>query len=183
MAKDAKISAEILKRARMIEVILMDVDGVLTAGMIVYDSNGLEIKHFNAHDGLGIKLARIAGLKTGIISARGSGTIRKRASEIGIDYLLLGRFNKLTAFRELQKQLKLKPENFCFMGDDLPDVPVLRQVGLAVAVRNAMDLVKENAHYVTQKKGGDGAVREVTELILNARGLLESAIDTIWSGD
>lgn len=179
MNKTGLLSADALQRARQIEAILMDVDGVMTAGMIVYDANGLEIKHFNAHDGLGIKMAHLAGLKTGIISARQSGTVRKRASEIGIDFLYLGHDKKLPAFDHLQKEVGLRPEKFCFIGDDLPDLPVLRKVGLAVAVRNATGRVKEEVHYITQLKGGEGAVREVVEVILEARGLLEAIVSKL----
>jgi len=140
----------------------------------------LEIKHFDAHDGQGIKLAKAAGLKTGIISARESGTIRKRATEIRMDYLYLGQDKKLPAFVELKEKLKLASENFCFIGDDLPDIPVLREVGLAVAVRNATAPTKEAAHYITRRPGGRGAVREVIELILDAQGSMETAVRKIW---
>ncbi len=180
MVAQKGISRYILNRARKINVVLMDVDGVMTRGDIVYDSNGLEIKHFNAHDGLGIKLARLAGLKTGIISSRESGTIRVRAAELKMDHLYLGRDDKLPAFRELQDVLQLTAAEFCFIGDDLPDIPVLREVGLGVAVNNASELTKRNAHYITRGKGGEGAVREVVELILNSRGLLEETIKKLW---
>jgi 3-deoxy-D-manno-octulosonate 8-phosphate phosphatase (KDO 8-P phosphatase) len=181
MSSYEKLSKEVIERAKKIDMILMDVDGVLTSGMIVYDSNEVEIKHFNAHDGLGIKLARAAGLKTGIISARESGTIRTRARETKMDYLNLGRWDKLPAFKEFQEETKIKPENCCFIGDDLPDVPVMKQVGLAIAVANASDLTKDNAHFVTKKAGGDGAVREVIELILSSQGKLQQAIQIIWN--
>ena len=174
------IEPDVIKRAQKVKIILMDVDGVMTRGMIVYDSNGLEIKHFNAHDGLGIKLALLAGLKTGIISARESGTIRTRANELKMDYLYLGRDKKLDAFRELQKDLNLEPEDFCFIGDDLPDIPVLKQVGFAVAVKNASAMTRKVAHYVTEKDGGEGAVREVVEIILRAQEKLDWAIDKLW---
>jgi 3-deoxy-D-manno-octulosonate 8-phosphate phosphatase (KDO 8-P phosphatase) len=172
--------SDITKRAKKIKVILMDVDGVMTRGMIVYDSNGLEIKHFNAHDGLGIKLALLAGLKTGIISARESGTIRTRANELKMDYLYLGRDKKLNAFHELQRESNFKAEEFCFIGDDLPDIPVLKQVGFAVAVKNASSMTKEAAHYITRIQGGEGAVREVVEIILNAQEKLDQAIAKLW---
>lgn len=158
----------------------MDVDGVLTKGMIVYDSNGIEIKHFDAHDGLGIKLARIAGLQTGIISARESETIRKRAQELGIDYLYLGQDKKLEAFKRLQNELKLNNEDFCFIGDDLPDIPVLKEVGLGVAVKSATETTKSAVHYITEKCGGEGAVREVIEIVLEAQGKLNQTIQKVW---
>lgn len=180
MSDDKNITDEIKERARKIKLIVTDVDGVMTAGMIVYDSNGLEIKHFSAHDGLGIKMAKVVGIKSGIISARESGTIRKRAAEVEIDYLYLGRFKKLAAFKELLRESRMHPEQCCYVGDDLPDVPVLKQAGLAVAVANASDLTKNFAHYVTQRSGGEGAVREVVELILNSQGKLETAIQKMW---
>ena len=158
----------------------MDVDGVLTRGDIVYDSNGLEIKHFNAHDGQGIKLARMAGLKVGIISSRESGTIRFRATELGMHYLYLGKEKKLRAFQELKQETGLKTDNFCFIGDDLPDFPVLNEVGLGVAVNNAVPLLRKNAHYVTSLGGGEGAVREVIEIILDSQDLLENTMQKIW---
>jgi 3-deoxy-D-manno-octulosonate 8-phosphate phosphatase (KDO 8-P phosphatase) len=171
-----RISKELQRRARKIKVILMDVDGVLTRGDIVYDSNGLEIKHFNAHDGLGIRLARLSGLQTGILSLRESGTIRTRAAELKIDHLLLGKEKKLPAFEKLRNSLNLAAEEFCFIGDDYPDIPVMRVVGLAVAVQNASQLTKKSAHYVTRKGGGDGAVREVIEIILQVQNRLQPAI-------
>ncbi len=180
MSSFKNIVPDVLRRAQKIKVILMDVDGVMTRGMIVYDSNGLEIKHFNAHDGLGIKLASLSGLKTGIISARESGTIRTRAKELKMDYLYLGRDKKLDAFRELQKDLNLEPENFCFIGDDLPDIPVLKQVGFAVAVKNASQMTRDVAQYVTKRDGGEGAVREVIEIILKAQEKLEQTIVKLW---
>jgi 3-deoxy-D-manno-octulosonate 8-phosphate phosphatase (KDO 8-P phosphatase) len=174
-----EIPPEIRVRAKKIKVILMDVDGVLTRGDIIYDSNGLEIKHFNAHDGQGIKLARTAGLKVGIISSRESGTIETRATELGMHYLYLGKDKKLRAFEELKYETGLNSDNFCFIGDDLPDYPVLKEVGLGVAVKNAVPLVRKNAHYVTSVRGGEGAVREVVEIILDSQDLLESAIQKI----
>ena len=174
-----RIAKNIKIRAKKIKVILMDADGVLTRGDIVYDSNGLEIKHFNAHDGLGIRLARISGLQTGIISLRESGTIRTRAAELQIDHLLLGKDKKLPAFEKLKDSLDLNAEEFCFIGDDYPDIPVMREVGLAVAVRNASQLTKENAHYVTCKSGGEGAVREIIEIILQVQNLLQSSIEKV----
>ncbi|MFZ0390824.1 MAG: HAD hydrolase family protein [Calditrichia bacterium] len=180
MIEPGKITSGLITKIKDIRVLLMDVDGVMTAGMIVYDSNGLEIKHFNAHDGLGLKLAQSVGLKTGVLSARDSGTIRTRATEIGMNYLYLGHSKKLPAFIELQQKLEMDAAHFCFIGDDLPDVPVMKAVGLAVAVNNAMPMVKEHAHYVTLKKGGDGAVREVVELILNLQNKLEKAVQLVW---
>ncbi len=183
MIREGQISQDVLERANRVRVILMDVDGVLTDGSIVYDSNGVEIKHFNAQDGLAFKLASAVGLRTGFISARESGAIHRRAQDLGVDFMHLGSYRKLAAYQQLKNSLKLSDEYFCYIGDDLPDIPVLRQVGLAVAVRNATELVKETAHYITQRSGGEGAVREVVELILNAQNLLEKAVNCILHPD
>ncbi len=180
MEIDKNVSQDVLNRARSIKVILMDVDGVMTAGKIVYDSRGVEIKHFNAHDGLAIKLASAAGIKTGIISSRESGTIRTRAAELKMDYLYLGRYDKLTALRELQETIQVQLKHICFIGDDLPDIPIMKEVGLAIAVNNATEMTKSYAHYVSQKSGGEGAVREVVEIILESQNMLEHAINKIW---
>ncbi|OPX34913.1 hypothetical protein B1H10_02470 [candidate division KSB1 bacterium 4484_188] len=180
MSNVVSVNEQVIERAKKIRVILMDVDGVMSDGKIVYDSNGVEIKHFDAHDGLGIKLAKLAGLKTGVISARESETIRKRAAELGMDFLYLGSFKKLDAFHKLQKKLNLPPENFCFIGDDLPDIPVLREVGLAIAVGNATEMTRNNVHYTTRNSGGSGAVREAIELILDAQEIRLPAIEKLW---
>lgn len=174
------LTKEVLERARKIQVIMMDVDGVLTHGKIVYDSRGIEIKHFNAHDGLAFKLAKVAGLKTGILSSRESGTIRTRATELQIDYLYLGKYKKISVLQDFMKYNNIKSEYICFIGDDLPDVPVMKEVGLAVAVQNATEMTKKFAHYITNKPGGEGAVREVVELILSSKNLLESSVQKIW---
>lgn len=173
------ISSKIIEKARKIRAILMDVDGVLTHGKIVYDSNGIEIKHFNAHDGLGITLARMAGIKTGIISSRESGTIRVRAAELKMDYLYLGRDKKFPALQALCREYKFTPENICFIGDDLPDIPVIEAVGLGVAVSNATELTKNSADYITQNSGGEGAVREMVEIVLQSQNLYEKAVKSL----
>ena len=120
----------------------------------------------------GIKLAHHAGLKTAVISARESKAIRHRMGELHVENLYLGRFDKLNAFRALSDDLGIDARQYCFVGDDLPDIPVLQQVGLPVAVRNAMPEVKEAARFSTRKAGGRGAVREVIEFILHAQGRL-----------
>lgn len=173
------IPSKILGKARQIKAILMDVDGVMTHGKIVYDSNGIEIKHFNAHDGLGITLARLAGIKTGIISSRESGTIRVRAAELKMDYLYLGRNKKFPALQALCRKYRFELENICFIGDDLPDIPVIEAVGLGVAVSNATELTKASADYVTHNAGGEGAVREIVEIVLQSQKLYEKAVKKV----
>jgi len=168
-------SSQMWRAARRVKYILMDVDGVLTNGQIIYDTADREIKAFNAHDGLGITLARAAGLQTGLISARESRSIRKRAAELKIDHLYLGQFRKLEAYLAFRKKMKAQDEEICFIGDDLPDIPVLQRAGFAVAVRNASSPAKNAADFWTRYSGGEGAVREVIEFILFAQGRLEDA--------
>jgi 3-deoxy-D-manno-octulosonate 8-phosphate phosphatase (KDO 8-P phosphatase) len=173
------IPSKILVKAQKIKAILMDVDGVMTHGKIVYDSNGIEIKHFNAHDGLGITLARLAGVKTGIISSRESGTIRVRAAELKMDYLYLGRNKKFPALQELCQKHKFSFEELCFIGDDLPDIPIIKTVGLGVAVLNATEMTKKAADYITHNFGGEGAVREIVEIVLQSQNLFEKTVKKV----
>lgn len=174
-----ELVAEMWQRAKNVKVILMDVDGVLTNMEIAYSSAGKEIKYFNAHDGLGIRLVHEAGLKTGLISARESEAIRIRAKELGIHFLYLGKYDKLKSYEELKKQTGLKDENFCFIADDLPDIPVLFRAGFPVAVGNASLQAKETARFITKRDGGRGAVREVMEFILHTQGKLEHVLDYV----
>ena len=157
-------------RAKKIKLLICDVDGVLTDGKIIYDSAGKELKNFNVQDGLGLVLLKKAGLQSAIISARVSGVVVHRAKDVQIDYVFTGVFPKLAAYDQLIKKLKVKDSEVCFVGDDLPDLGIMKRVGLAVAVSNAVIEVKRIAHYTTRKRGGEGAVREVTDKILKAQG-------------
>lgn len=174
-----EFTRDLYLRARKIKLVLMDVDGVLTNGEIIYDTDSTEIKIYNAHDGLGITMARLAGLKTGIISARESAAIRYRAAELKFDFLYLGHFNKLNSYLNLKKEMKFQDEEICFIGDDLPDIAVLKAVGLPVAVANATPLVKQATPFHTLRAGGKGAVREVIEYLLETQGKLEQVIKNI----
>ncbi len=156
-------------RACRIEVLLMDCDGVLTEGQIYLLPDGTELKAFHAQDGHGLKLARRAGLRTGVITGRYSTALEQRARETGIEFLCQGAGDKARHLAELMAIQGFSPEAVAFIGDDLPDVPVMTQVGLAIAVANAVPEVKQVAHYVTTRTGGRGAVREVVELILKAQ--------------
>lgn len=178
-----ELAPEMQKRAERVEIILMDVDGVLTAGDIVYNSNGEEIKFFNAHDGLGIRLAREAGLKTGLISARDSEAIRIRARELKMTFLYLGKYHKLKSYEMLMREVDLQDEQVCFIGDDLPDLPVLKTVGFPVAVQNASAKVKETIPFHSARAGGDGAIREIIEYILQAKGKLDQLMEYILQLD
>ena len=162
------MNVEILKN---IKVLVMDVDGVLTDGRIIVDSNGVESKNFDVQDGLGIVLFRKCGLKTAIISARQSEVVKFRASDLSIDQVFVGVYPKISAYEEMIKNFGCSDSEVCFIGDDVVDLSVLNRVGFSVAVDNAVFEVKEAAHYVTKQRGGNGAVREVIEMILKAKGL------------
>lgn len=157
-------------RARKIKLVICDVDGVLTDGKIIYDSDGRELKNFNVQDGFGIVLLSKVGIQTAIISARESKVVAHRAKELGIDHVFVGVYPKMKAYEQLVHRLKLKDSEVCFIGDDLPDLGVMKRVGLAVAVSNGVAEIKSTAHFTTRKHGGEGAVREVIDRILKAQG-------------
>lgn len=149
-----------------IKLILMDVDGVLTSGDIIYNSSGEEIKVFNIQDGMGITMARMAGLKTGIITGRISDMVKRRAEELKFDIISQGNFDKLKPYQEIRDKANLKDEEIAYIGDDILDLCLLKRVGYSVAVANARDEVKAVCDYVTIAPGGSGAVREVIDKIL-----------------
>lgn len=154
----------------------MDVDGVLTDGVIHIDQNGQEIKNFHALDGLGITLAKSAGIKIIWISARQSKALNVRAKELKVDALYQNQNQKVQAFEDLLRKFSLKPSQVCYIGDDLVDIPVLKKAGFPVAVSNAAFEVKKMACYTTTLCGGKGAVREVIELVMKNQGSWEKAI-------
>ncbi len=152
----------------------MDVDGVLTDGRIwlqsLPDGTATEIKGFSAYDGAGLKLARLAGLRTGLITGRESPATTRRAREVEMDFVYQNCGEKMPAYEEVLRKAGLRDAEVAYVADDLPDLPILACVGLGVAVANAVPEVKRAAHYVTSKSGGNGAVREVIELLLRAQG-------------
>lgn len=171
-------SPRVLEAARKVRVAVFDVDGVLTDGKLYYGNHGEELKTFNTQDGLGIKLLQKSGIKTGIITARNSEIVKRRASELGIDYLLQGREDKLTALEELMREhfplLSLK--EVAYMGDDLPDLPAIRSAGLGMTVANACVTVARYADWQSACSGGSGAVRESIELILGAQDKFDTVL-------
>ena len=169
------------KRAQAIRLLLLDVDGVLTDGRIVYDGRGQELKSFDIKDGQGIKLLQQAGLKVGILSGRKSSAVNLRARELGIDLLLQKALDKAKAMEKIIRKGNIRAEQICFVGDDLVDLPVFSWVGFAVAVADSVKEVKENAHYITHCPGGRGAVREVCELILKVQGKWEAVTQKYFS--
>jgi YrbI family 3-deoxy-D-manno-octulosonate 8-phosphate phosphatase len=160
---------DLTTRCRSIELLLSDVDGVLTDGGVIFDNEGIEIKRFHIRDGMGIKLWQRAGRHFGIVTGRASHIVQLRAVELGVDLVRQGVDDKLPAVKQIIAERRLKPEQVCYVGDDLPDLPVLRYVGLAVAVGDGSEDLHSAAHYVTKAHGGRGALREVIELLLKAQ--------------
>lgn len=157
------------KRCQPIELIVADVDGVFTDGSIIFNNDGIETKRFHIRDGLGIKLWQWAGGKFAIVTGRSSHIVNVRAAELGIDVVRQGIEHKLAVVREIAGQFRLSAEQVCYIGDDLPDLPVVRFAGLGVAVADACAELRDVAAYVTQVAGGQGAVRETVELILKSQ--------------
>lgn len=162
--------ADLAARAAAIELLLLDVDGVLTDGSVLYADDGTEIKRFHVRDGSGLKLWRLAGKRAAIVSGRKSVAVERRAAELGVDPVLQGRDDKLAAFAEVLTTTGLRPDQVCAIGDDLPDVPVLRRCGLSVAVADACAQARDTAAFVTAATGGHGAVREAIEWLLMLQG-------------
>jgi 3-deoxy-D-manno-octulosonate 8-phosphate phosphatase (KDO 8-P phosphatase) len=177
-------------RARKIKVLLFDVDGVLTDGQIFVvpessapDAKGLEVKGFSAHDGLGITLARLAGLKIGIITKRQSRTVALRASDLKIEFVYQGQSRKMTAVEEILARAQVTMDEVAYVGDDIVDLGVMRVCGLAIAPANAREQVKAVAHYITPHAGGHGAGRDAVDFILNAQGVLSRVIEEFLEAD
>ena len=163
-------------RARKIRLLLLDCDGVLTDGSLFYDSQGESIKIFHIHDGQGLRLAREAGLKLGIISGRNSPALAARAKEMMIDHLYHGVSNKLEIYERIKLAEGLRDEQIAYIGDDLPDLAPMRCAGLAIAVADAVDEVRECAHLIINKPGGRGAIREAIEIILKSQKIWDNLI-------
>jgi YrbI family 3-deoxy-D-manno-octulosonate 8-phosphate phosphatase len=163
-------------RCRKIELIFSDVDGVLTDGGVLYDNQGIEIKKFHIRDGLGIRLWQRAGFRFGVLTARTSHIVKLRAAELNVEIVRQGFEDKLPVAKEAIAELDLSPEQVCHIGDDLTDLPVLRYVGLGIAVADAVEEVRDAAAYVTQAPGGRGAVREAIELLLKSKNRWEDLI-------
>ncbi len=173
MKKDSKIFA----KAKKIKLLMLDVDGVLTDGRLYYTDHGEEIKAFNVLDGHGIVMLKDAGIKTAIISGRKSQAVKERARELGIKYVYQGIFDKVRVMEKIIKAEKITSENVCYIGDDVTDLALLQRVGLSATVSNGVAEVKSRVDYITTKKGGKGAVREVAEIILKAKGVWERTIN------
>ena len=182
---EASLTAE--DRARRIKVLLFDVDGVLTNGDITVmpgpDGKGVEVKSFHAHDGLGVSLARLAGLKLGFVTKRQSQAVLIRARDLRIEHVYQGQAHKMQAVEQILAAEGCTLGDLAYVGDDIIDLPVLRKVGLAIATENARDQVKRVAHYTTPRPGGQGAGRDAVDFILTAQGVLDSTIEMYLDAD
>lgn len=175
------MNPQLQERARHIKLLMLDVDGVLTDGKLYFSNNGDELKSFCTLDGHGIKLLQNSGVRVGIITGRKSELVAKRARDLGITVLIQGREDKWAALNELLDtpdlfEHKPTPETIAFMGDDWPDLAVMSRVGLALTVPNAHANVAEHAHWQSQRRGGEGAVREACDMIMHAQGTFEAAL-------
>ncbi len=171
------IAPDIIDKIKKIRLLILDIDGVMTDGHIIYSIYGDELKFFDVQDGFGITLLNKAGIKSVIITAKKSRIVKLRARDMKIAKAYQGYYDKLKAFNHAIRKFKVKPEEVCFIGDDLIDLPVLRRVGLAVAVPNAVEEVRQHAHLVTSKAGGHGGVRELCDLILKSQGKWDLATE------
>jgi 3-deoxy-D-manno-octulosonate 8-phosphate phosphatase (KDO 8-P phosphatase) len=176
-----RISAVLKKRAAEIKLLLMDVDGTMTDGSVTLlsqtDGTALEIKTFDAHDGQGLTLAHTAGLRTGCITGRESPALLRRAQEMKMEFVYMKQALKMPVYEEILRKTGLPDSAVAFIGDDLPDIPLMRRAGLAIAVGDAVPEVKEVAHYTTKAIAGHGAVREAIELVLKSKDIWNEMID------
>jgi 3-deoxy-D-manno-octulosonate 8-phosphate phosphatase (KDO 8-P phosphatase) len=168
------------QRMQQVQLILSDVDGVLTDGSITFDNQGIETKTFHVRDGLGIKLWQRSGHKFGIITARSSHIVKVRMTELGVEIIRQGSDSKLTVGTQLMDELGLKPEQVCFVGDDLSDLNLMSRVGLAVTVADGTAELKSAAHFTTKSEGGKGAIRELIETILKTQKRWDELLQTYY---
>ncbi len=166
----------ILNKAKKIKLLLLDVDGVLTDGRIIYDSAGRDSKFFDVHDGLGVYVLHKSGIKTVLITAKSSKTISPRAKDMRVAEVFADIFPKTAVLEKILRKYSVTSDEVCFVGDDLVDLSLMRKVGLPVAVANGACEIKEAASFVTSRSGGRGAVREVAELILKSQGKWEDVL-------
>ncbi len=181
MAGFPKISPALKKRAAGIKLLLMDVDGTMTDGSVILlsqaDGSALEIKTFDAHDGQGLTLAHTAGLRTGCITGRESAALLRRANEMKMEFVYMKQPLKMPAYEDILRKAGVSDAAVAYVGDDLPDIPLMRRAGLAIAVGDAVPEVKLAAHYTTRALAGHGAIREAVEVILKSKGIWKSMID------
>jgi 3-deoxy-D-manno-octulosonate 8-phosphate phosphatase (KDO 8-P phosphatase) len=181
LARLSKISPALKKRAAQIKLLLMDVDGTMTDGSVTLlsqiDGSALEIKTFDAHDGQGLTLAQTAGLRTGCITGRESAALLRRATEMKMEFVYMKQPLKMPAYEDILRKAGVSDSAVAYIGDDLPDIPLIRRAGLGIAVGDAVPEVKDAAHYTTKALAGHGAVREAVELVLKSKGIWKEMID------
>lgn len=168
---------DIMERAARIRLLVFDVDGVLTDGSLFVGDDGQEYKAFHSRDGHGIKMLMRYGVEVAVITGRTSQVVKHRMENLGITHVYQGQLDKIPAFEKLTGELSISPEETAYAGDDVVDLPVLRRVGLAIAVQDAHPLVKQHTHWQTPSAGGRGAARDVCELLLEARGHLQQEME------
>lgn len=166
------------EKAKQIKLAIFDVDGILSTGALYYGNDGEIFKPFHVHDGVGIKMLQRGGIQVGIISAKASAPLIKRLKDLGIEHTYLGHETKLPAYEELKAKLGLTDQQIAYMGDDLPDLPLLQRVGLAATAANAVEIVKQQVDFTAKNKGGKGAVREFCELLLKAQNKYDAVVES-----
>ncbi len=166
-----------LVRAEKVKLLIFDVDGVLTDGSLILGDDGQEYKAFHSRDGHGMKMLQASGVEIAVITGRNSKVVLHRMKNLGVKYIYQGCENKLPAYYELRKALSLNNENVAYVGDDVVDLPIMQQVGFAIAVQDAHALVKKHAHWITPEPGGRGAARAACELIMDAQKTLEKQLN------
>lgn len=169
---------DIREKAQKIKMVIFDVDGVLTDGSLFLGDDGQEYKAFNSLDGHGMKMLREAGIEVAIITGRTSNVVRIRMESLGVKYLYQGQHDKRQGYADLKQATGLQDEEFAYMGDDVVDLPVMKKVGLSIAPANAHYFTKQHADWVTEAGGGQGAAREVVEVLMDAQGKLDAALQS-----
>ncbi len=168
------------EKFKKIKLLILDVDGVLTDGKMVYDSEARQLKFFNVKDGLGVYLLKLMGIKSIILTADSSTVVKKRAQDMKVEEVYGQAYPKTKFYEEIKRKYKVKDSEVCFIGDDLLDLQLIKKVGLGIAVKDACPEVKRVADYITKKRGGRGAVREVCEFILKSKGLWKKALEKFY---
>jgi 3-deoxy-D-manno-octulosonate 8-phosphate phosphatase (KDO 8-P phosphatase) len=167
---------DILEKAKNIELVIFDIDGVMTDGGLFFDNNGDEYKAFHSLDGHGLRMLQECGVKVAVITGRQSELVKHRMRDLGVSLLYQGYRDKIPAFEALLKEVSLSKQQITYVGDDVVDLPIMSQLDFAIAVQNAHPFVKQHAHWITEHSGGKGAVRDVCEFILEAKGLLNDKL-------
>lgn len=175
------MDTSLISKIKNIRCLICDVDGVMTDGRLYYDNHGNELKTFHVHDGVGLKLLMSVGIEVAVITTSISDLIDHRMKHLGIKHYYKGQVNKQFAYEQLQSKLDLNHEQFSYIGDDLPDLPIIQQVGLGVTVADARPQVKEHADFITENRGGEGAIRELCDMILSLQNQADRALELYLS--